>query len=44
MNGSEWQPFKSGVFTGSWEEFVKFKKEADQNIGGIAEYYITTGG
>jgi len=41
-SGSEWLPFKSGVFTGSWENFSAFKTTADEKLSKRARDYITT--
>lgn len=40
--GAEWLPFKSGVLSGSWENFLNFKKEADDKISEQAQRYLFT--
>ena len=40
--GKEWLPFKSGIFSGVWEDFLNFKREADGKISERAQNYLFT--
>lgn len=31
-DGAEWLPFKSGLYSGNWEQFIDFKNKADKKI------------
>lgn len=39
-DGADWLPFKSGVFSGSWENFLSFKQTADEKLSERAREYI----
>lgn len=41
-DGAEWLPFKSEVFSGTWENFLDFKKDRDEKITERARDFIIT--
>jgi len=41
-DGAQWLPFKSGVFSGTWETFQNFKTTADAKLSEQARNFIIT--
>jgi hypothetical protein len=38
--GPEWLPFRDGLFSGTWERFLEFKKESDEKILEMAREFL----
>ncbi len=39
-DGADWLPFKRGLFSGTWDEFLDFKNKADEKISEQAKNHL----